>query len=192
MLSTPSVSIFYPVFWILVSPWELGEGSGETCLMSVFSLWALISGTLVMMRLYHMSLCCLSSLVCLHLSTCKAELNSLEVLKKTPVSWNGVCCVFRESCASLGSVIPLLAALFPFCVFACSLLFPPTHVFLLCHVLLFQSLVSAFSQGRQEAPVLELSAGLPLPCVGSDPLLPESSIAIFVGHGWGGGRDWQQ
>lgn len=86
MLSTPSVSIFYPVFWILVSPLELGEGSGETCLMSVFSLWALISGTLVVMRLYHMSLCCLSSLVCLHLSTCKAELNSLEVLKKTPVS----------------------------------------------------------------------------------------------------------
>lgn len=58
-------------------------------------------------------------------------------------------------------------------VSVCSLLFPPTHVFLLCHVLLFQSSVSALSQGRQEAPVLELSAGLPLPCVGSDPLLPE-------------------
>lgn len=66
--------------------WELGVGSEETCLMSIFSLWALISGTLLVMRLCRMSLCRLSSLVCLHLSTCKAELNSLEVLKKPPLS----------------------------------------------------------------------------------------------------------
>lgn len=75
----------------------------------------------------------------------------------------------------LCSAVPLLCLLLCFPsihVFVCSLLFPPP-VFVLLHVLLFQSLVSACSQGRQGAPVLELSAGLPLLCVGRDPLLPE-------------------
>lgn len=77
----------------------------------------------------------------------------------------------------LCSAVPLLCLLlFPFYPCVCLLFavppFPP-HVFVLCYVLLFQSLVSARSQGRQEAPVLELSAGLPLLCVGRDPLLPE-------------------
>lgn len=126
-------------------------------------------------------------------STCRAELNSSKVLKKNPplsfIIWSGSCCLsllFRESCAALGSIICLIAALFYLHLHVCSLLFFPIFFFffLLYHVLLFQSVANVLFTGSQEAPVLKLSAGLPLLCVGSGFPPLRCSAAIFV-FAWG-------
>lgn len=152
---------------------------------------------------------CMSTLLWLLevVSTCRAELNSLKVLKKPtskfhhlkwhllpiPTVWGFLCHAWQYHLSNCCFVLLLSTCLCVLCYFShCCFFFFSLY----CHVSLFQSLASVLLMESQKAPVLKLSAGHPLLCGGSgfpplwDAQLP--SLCLPEGHGWGGESDWQE
>lgn len=132
---------------------------------------------LTVVRLCHLSLCS-----CLHLPACTFLLVKQSWTLGSPQKNPSKLHQLEWWCWNLWSAQRMCCSWQCHCSARCFVSLQSMCLYLCCSpagVLLFQSSVG--SQGRQGAPVLELSAALPLPCVGRDPLLPEMLSCHFCG-----------